>query len=37
MKHGFDTEKDLSQVNPQTPESELNPSAKRKFTGTCKI
>ena len=31
MKNGFDTEKDLSQVNPQTPESELTPRQKKIY------
>ena len=31
MKNGFDTEQDLSQVNPQTPESELTPRQKKIY------
>ena len=31
MNNGFDVEKDLSQVNPQTPESELTPRQKKIY------
>lgn len=31
MKNGFDTEQDLSQVNPQTPESELTPRQQKIY------
>ena len=33
MNNGFDAEKDLSQVDLQSSESDLTPPAKLKFTG----